>query len=125
MLMIGFIEGIISLFIFKITKNPFMALSAGTLVTTSRFLFYQITNAVGLMESVALLFLVLFSIFFYFSMQDIDTNFYKVLALLTLTILIFTHERYQTLLLPILLILALTKNRIWKVSLIYFFPFLS
>lgn len=87
------ISVILFYFLTKITKNAFVSFCLSSVFLISRFAYYNLAQALGVMESMSLLFsaIYLYLIWLYFNNKK---NKYFWLSLIVFTLLIFTHERF-------------------------------
>jgi hypothetical protein len=98
---------IFTVFVAKFTKSFIWGLGLGLLLLTSRFAFYQVTNATGLMENLATLSFVVFMMLLwgYFRTGGSLRYFYGLVF--SLVFLVFTHERFQGLTLVLIVVAVL------------------
>ena len=90
-----------------------VGLSLGMLVATSRFSQYQVITATGVMEALGNLFFILMIIGLYEFWRSSEIRWLQS-SLVSFTLLVFTHERYQTILVACLIFFGLHFS--WKVS---------
>ena len=88
-----------------------VGMALGLLVATSRFSQYQVINATGVMEVLGNIFFImmLFGVYEYWRSHDIR---WIHISLIFFSILTFTHERYQTILVAWLIFFAFHSG--WK-----------
>lgn len=114
-LIFNFLIAVVLFFLFrKISKNLIISFCLSTVFILSRFAYYDITQALGVMEAMALLFsiIVIYLLWCYLNTEKIK---YFWTSLLMFTLLIFTHERFITILgvyFILFLILGLKKKNI-------------
>lgn len=97
-ILFSFLIGVILFLMFhKISKSIIVSFCLAAAFILSRFAYYDITQALGVMEAMALLFSVLL---FYLLWQYLNTEKLKYywISLIVFTMLIFTHERFITIL---------------------------
>ena len=99
-----FLNSLLAFFLFffslKMTKKRILSLSLGLLFLSAHFAYYQIGQAIGILETLALGF-ALFTLYFLYRQIDCQERvFGKMLFFshLFFFLLIFTHERYVALL---------------------------
>ena len=99
-----FLNSLLAFFLFffslKMTKKRILSLSLGVLFLSAHFAYYQIGQAIGILETLALGF-ALFTLYFLYRQIDCEESaFGKMLFFshLFFFLLIFTHERYVALL---------------------------
>nr|WP_314634510.1 hypothetical protein [uncultured Oribacterium sp.] len=99
-----FLNSLLAFFLFffslKMTKKRILSLSLGVLFLSAHFAYYQIGQAIGILETLALGF-ALFTLYFLYRQIDCqERDFGKMLFFshLFFFLLIFTHERYVALL---------------------------
>ena len=99
-----FLNSLLAFFLFffslKMTKKRILSLSLGVLFLSAHFAYYQIGQAIGILETLALGF-ALFTLYFLYRQIDCQERvFGKMLFFshLFFFLLIFTHERYVALL---------------------------
>lgn len=99
-----FLNSLLAFFLFffslKMTKKRILSLSLGLLFLSAHFAYYQIGQAIGILETLALGF-ALFTLYFLYRQIDCEERaFGKMLFFshLFFFLLIFTHERYVALL---------------------------
>ena len=99
-----FLNSLLAFFIFffslKMTKKRILSLSLGVLFLSAHFAYYQIGQAIGILETLALGFALLTLYFLYRQIDCEESAFGKMLFFshLFFFLLIFTHERYVALL---------------------------
>ena len=99
-----FLNSLLAFFLFffslKMTKKRILSLSLGVLFLSAHFAYYQIGQAIGILETLALGFALLTLYFLYRQIDCQERNFGKMLLFshLFFFLLIFTHERYVALL---------------------------
>ena len=99
-----FLNSLLAFFLFffslKMTKKRILSLSLGLLFLSAHFAYYQIGQAIGILETLALGFALLTLYFLYRQIDCQERNFGKMLLFshLFFFLLIFTHERYVALL---------------------------
>ena len=99
-----FLNSLLAFFLFffslKMTKKRILSLSLGVLFLSAHFAYYQIGQAIGILETLALGFALLTLYFLYRQIDCQERNFGKMLFFshLFFFLLIFTHERYVALL---------------------------
>ena len=99
-----FLNSLLAFFLFffslKMTKKRILSLSLGVLFLSAHFAYYQIGQAIGILETLALGFALLTLYFLYRQIDCQERAFGKMLLLshLFFFLLIFTHERYVALL---------------------------
>ena len=99
-----FLNSLLAFFLFffslKMTKKRILSLSLGLLFLSAHFAYYQIGQAIGILETLALGFALLTLYFLYRQIDCQERNFGKMLFFshLFFFLLIFTHERYVALL---------------------------
>lgn len=114
-LMFNFLIAVVLFFLFrKISKNITTPICLSFAFIFSRFAYYDITQALGLMESMALLLsiVVIYLLWCYLNTEKIK---YFWMSLILFTTLIFTHERFITILgvyFVLFLLLGLKKKNI-------------
>lgn len=99
-----FLNSLLAFFLFffslKMTKKRILSLSLGVLFLSAHFAYYQIGQAIGILETLALGF-ALFTLYFLYRQIDCEERLFgKMLFFshLFFFLLIFTHERYVALL---------------------------
>ena len=114
------INSSVALFLYRKTKiisnNHYIGLGISILYAISNFGLYGIVQLEGLMELLCMLFL-----FFYISaIYDLlygeieKANKYFIIALINYLLIIFTHERFIVLILPLIIVLIYKYNRLFK-----------
>lgn len=99
-----FLNSLLAFFLFffslKMTKKRILSLSLGLLFLSAHFAYYQIGQAIGILETLALGFALLTLYFLYRQIDCEESAFGKMLFFshLFFFLLIFTHERYVALL---------------------------
>ena len=99
-----FLNSLLAFFLFffslKMTKKRILSLSLGVLFLSAHFAYYQIGQAIGILETLALGFALLTLYFLYRQIDCEERVFGKMLLFshLFFFLLIFTHERYVALL---------------------------
>ena len=99
-----FLNSLLAFFLFffslKMTKKRILSLSLGVLFLSAHFAYYQIGQAIGILETLALGFALLTLYFLYRQIDCQERAFGKMLlsSHLFFFLLIFTHERYVALL---------------------------
>ena len=99
-----FLNSLLAFFLFffslKMTKKRILSLSLGVLFMSAHFAYYQIGQAIGILETLALGFALLTLYFLYRQIDCQERAFGKMLLFshLFFFLLIFTHERYVALL---------------------------
>ena len=99
-----FLNSLLAFFLFffslKMTKKRILSLSLGVLFLSAHFAYYQIGQAIGILETLALGFALLTLYFLYRQIACEESAFGKMLFFshLFFFLLIFTHERYVALL---------------------------
>lgn len=99
-----FLNSLLAFFLFffslKMTKKRILSLSLGILFLSAHFAYYQIGQAIGILETLALGFALLTLYFLYRQIECEESAFGKMLFFshLFFFLLIFTHERYVALL---------------------------
>ena len=99
-----FLNSLLAFFLFffslKMTKKRILSLSLGILFLSAHFAYYQIGQAIGILETLALGFALLTLYFLYRQIDCQERVFGKMLFFshLFFFLLIFTHERYVALL---------------------------
>jgi len=99
-----FLNSLLAFFLFffslKMTKKRILSLSLGVLFLSAHFAYYQIGQAIGILETLALGFALLTLYFLYRQIDCQERAFGKMLFFshLFFFLLIFTHERYVALL---------------------------
>ena len=99
-----FLNSLLAFFLFffslKMTKKRILSLSLGLLFLSAHFAYYQIGQAIGILETLALGFALLTLYFLYRQIDCQERVFGKMLFFshLFFFLLIFTHERYVALL---------------------------
>ena len=99
-----FLNSLLAFFLFffslKMTKKRILSLSLGLLFLSAHFAYYQIGQAIGILETLALGFALLTLYFLYRQIDCQERKFGKMLFFshLFFFLLIFTHERYVALL---------------------------
>ena len=99
-----FLNSLLAFFLFffslKMTKKRILSLSLGLLFLSAHFAYYQIGQAIGILETLALGFALLTLYFLYRQIDCQERGFGKMLFFshLFFFLLIFTHERYVALL---------------------------
>lgn len=99
-----FLNSLLAFFLFffslKMTKKRILSLSLGVLFLSAHFAYYQIGQAIGILETLALGFALLTLYFLYRQIDCQERGFGKMLFFshLFFFLLIFTHERYVALL---------------------------
>ena len=99
-----FLNSLLAFFLFffslKMTKKRILSLSLGVLFLSAHFAYYQIGQAIGILETLALGFALLTLYFLYRQIDCKERTFGKMLLFshLFFFLLIFTHERYVALL---------------------------
>ena len=99
-----FLNSLLAFFLFffslKMTKKRILSLSLGLLFLSAHFAYYQIGQAIGILETLALGFALLTLYFLYRQIDCQERAFGKMLFFshLFFFLLIFTHERYVALL---------------------------
>ena len=99
-----FLNSLLAFFLFffslKMTKKRILSLSLGLLFLSAHFAYYQIGQAIGILETLALGFALLTLYFLYRQIDCQERAFGKMLLLshLFFFLLIFPHERYVALL---------------------------
>ena len=99
-----FLNSLLAFFLFffslKMTKKRILSLSIGLLFLSAHFAYYQIGQAIGILETLALGFALLTLYFLYRQIDCQERDFGKMLLFshLFFFLLIFTHERYVALL---------------------------
>ena len=99
-----FLNSLLAFFLFffslKMTKKRILSLSLGLLFLSAHFAYYQIGQAIGILETLALGFALLTLYFLYRQIDCEERAFGKMLFFshLFFFLLIFTHERYVALL---------------------------
>ena len=99
-----FLNSLLAFFLFffslKMTKKRILSLSLGLLFLSAHFAYYQIGQAIGILETLALGFALLTLYFLYRQIECEESAFGKMLFFshLFFFLLIFTHERYVALL---------------------------
>jgi len=99
-----FLNSLLAFFLFffslKMTKKRILSLSLGVLFLSAHFAYYQIGQAIGILETLALGFALLTLYFLYRQIDCQERTFGKMLLFshLFFFLLIFTHERYVALL---------------------------
>ena len=99
-----FLNSLLAFFLFffslKMTKKRILSLSLGLLFLSAHFAYYQIGQAIGILETLALGFALLTLYFLYRQIDCQERAFGKMLLFshLFFFLLIFTHERYVALL---------------------------
>ena len=99
-----FLNSLLAFFLFffslKMTKKRILSLSLGVLFLSAHFAYYQIGQAIGILETLALGFALLTLYFLYRQIDCEESAFGKMLFFshLFFFLLIFTHERYVALL---------------------------
>ena len=99
-----FLNSLLAFFLFffslKMTKKRILSLSLGVLFLSAHFAYYQIGQAIGILETLALGFALLTLYFLYRQIDCEEGIFGKMLFFshLFFFLLIFTHERYVALL---------------------------
>ena len=99
-----FLNSLLAFFLFffslKMTKKRILSLSLGLLFLSAHFAYYQIGQAIGILETLALGFALLTLYFLYRQIDCKERAFGKMLLFshLFFFLLIFTHERYVALL---------------------------
>ena len=99
-----FLNSLLAFFLFffslKMTKKRILSLSLGVLFLSAHFAYYQIGQAIGILETLALGFALLTLYFLYRQIDCQERVFGKMLFFshLFFFLLIFTHERYVALL---------------------------
>ena len=99
-----FLNSLLAFFLFffslKMTKKRILSLSFGLLFLSAHFAYYQIGQAIGILETLALGFALLTLYFLYRQIDCQERAFGKMLLFshLFFFLLIFTHERYVALL---------------------------
>lgn len=99
-----FLNSLLAFFLFffslKMTKKRIFSLSLGVLFLSAHFAYYQIGQAIGILETLALGFALLTLYFLYRQIDCQERAFGKMLLFshLFFFLLIFTHERYVALL---------------------------
>ena len=99
-----FLNSLLAFFLFffslKMTKKRILSLSLGLLFLSAHFAYYQIGQAIGILETLALGFALLTLYFLYRQIDCQERSFGKMLFFshLFFFLLIFTHERYVALL---------------------------
>jgi len=99
-----FLNSLLAFFLFffslKMTKKRILSLSLGLLFLSAHFAYYQIGQAIGILETLALGFALLTLYFLYRQIDCQERDFGKMLLFshLFFFLLIFTHERYVALL---------------------------
>lgn len=99
-----FLNSLLAFFLFffslKMTKKRILSLSLGVLFLSAHFAYYQIGQAIGILETLALGF-ALFTLYFLYRQIDCQERAFGKMLLfshLFFFLLIFTHERYVALL---------------------------
>lgn len=99
-----FLNSLLAFFLFffslKMTKKRIFSLSLGVLFLSAHFAYYQIGQAIGILETLALGF-ALFTLYFLYRQIDCQERAFGKMLLfshLFFFLLIFTHERYVALL---------------------------
>ena len=99
-----FLNSLLAFFLFffslKMTKKRILSLSLGVLFLSAHFAYYQIGQAIGILETLALGF-ALFTLYFLYRQIDCQERAFGKMLLLShlfFFLLIFTHERYVALL---------------------------
>lgn len=99
-----FLNSLLAFFLFffslKMTKKRILSLSLGLLFLSAHFAYYQIGQAIGILETLALGF-ALFTLYFLYRQIDCQERAFGKMLLfshLFFFLLIFTHERYVALL---------------------------
>lgn len=99
-----FLNSLLAFFLFffslKMTKKRILSLALGVLFLSAHFAYYQIGQAIGILETLALGFALLTLYFLYRQIDCEERAFGKMLLFshLFFFLLIFTHERYVALL---------------------------
>ena len=111
-----FLNSLLAFFLFffslKMTKKRILSLSLGLLFLSAHFAYYQIGQAIGILETLALGFALLTLYFLYRQIDCEERDFGKMLLFshLFFFLLIFTHERYGALL-PLLYIPLIFRGK--------------
>ena len=99
-----FLNSLLAFFLFffslKMTKKRILSLALGVLFLSAHFAYYQIGQAIGILETLALGYALLTLYFLYRQIDCQERDFGKMLFFshLFFFLLIFTHERYVALL---------------------------
>lgn len=110
------IAAVLFYFFLEISKKKIIALCLSIAFVVSRFAYYNIGQALGIMESMALLFGVIF-LYFVWKYFNFKNKIYFWWSLLSLLLLIFTHERFIVLLflyIPVFIFLGYRGLNFWK-----------
>jgi hypothetical protein len=114
-LLFNFFIATLLFFLFrKISKSLIVSLCLGAAFILSRFAYYNITQALGLMEAMALLFSII-TIYLLWRYLNTENIKYFWASLAVFTMLIFTHERFITILgvyFVLFLVLGLKRKNI-------------
>lgn len=101
MLFLVLISVLFSYLTYRLSRSVVFALSASLLLVTSRFLQYGVTQAVGLMELIALMLFLILVIGLVLFFEDNQFKF-LIMSGISFILLVFTHERFQLLVLALL-----------------------
>ncbi|MDO5564624.1 MAG: hypothetical protein Q4F88_05285, partial [Eubacteriales bacterium] len=104
LLLNSFISLIIYHIVYKISKSNISGIISSLLYISSYFSYYQIAQVIGTLESIALLFaiLVLYNLILFIKKEEKYINNFLISNFFFLLV-IFTHERYIGLIIPIIL----------------------
>lgn len=97
-------------FTFKYTKSSYLAAALALTLITSRFLQYNITQAYGVMESLCLLLVLGIS---YFCLKFFESSKYRyfVCAWILFFAVCLTHERFQALVAPLVVLFLFQRGK--------------
>jgi len=126
-LILALTAAVLAALVRRLTASSFAAFSAALLLITSRFTLYQVITATGQIEALTTLFAVLFVAAGLMFLLDRRTS-YLWIAWLSLTLAAMTHERFQALLVPALLMIliadSLDARRKWIWAVVFTAPVL-
>lgn len=122
----GFTAGLIYLFAKKLSSSTPVAFIIGLMFVISRFSYYDIAQVLGLMEAMALVF-VLAIFYFLYEYQNRAASYAYYVALAFYLAVCYTHERFMVLIPLFFFVLLVQKDRDIKkmLSALFVFAFLQ
>ncbi len=112
----GIISAFLYLFAKQLSASRTVGLIAGIMFLCSRFSYYNISQLLGLMEAVCLLFLLIIVYNLYSCLTEKEHSVRFVIAVIFYFLICFTHERYMAILPMFFYVLFIKKEksiRLW------------
>jgi hypothetical protein len=104
------LASLIYVFVKKLSNSALLGFSLGILFLASRFSYYNISQLLGLMEALALLFVfyIIKNLYTYLEIKDIKKFYYAIVFYI---LVCFTHERFMVFLPIFIFVLLINKSK--------------